>query len=310
MTRRSPEIEAVIRRYIDARSRGDFQRIRAVFSESDDFIAVGTREDDWIEGGTTLLAMIQADWDSVETDHDEVRHIHAFENGDTGWAILEADRSTSDGQTFRYRLTCIYVLEEGAWRCLHSHYSIPEGAMISRGDLTATLSDLLDSVGDGMEIATARTATVLFTDIVGSTALSAELGDAHWSQVVAEHFAELRTAADTEGGTVVKTLGDGGMFTFDTGGGALRAAGAMRHQFNDLSVRIGVHTGDLVTSRDDIVGATVAKAARVTAAAEGGQVLVSATTAGIANPSAFSFGPPISLELKGLPGNHVVHELL
>jgi len=59
-----------------------------------------------------------------------------------------------------------------------------------------------------------------------------------------------------------------------------------------------------------VLGATVAKAARVTAAAEGGQALVSATTAGIANPSAFSFGPPISHELKGLPGSHVVHELL
>lgn len=310
MTHRSPEIEALIRRFIDARSRGDFARVRALYSESDDFIAVGTREEDWIEGGTTLLDMIQADWDSVETEHDEVRHIHAFENGDTGWAVLEGDRTTRDGKTFRYRLTSIYVLEEGAWRCLHSHFSIPEGAMISRGDLTATLSDLLDSVGNGMEGTAARTATVLFTDIVGSTALSAELGDTQWSQVVAEHLAELRTAAVGEGGTVVKTLGDGGMFTFETGGAALRAAGAMRTRFGDLSVRIGVHTGDLVTSRDDIVGATVAKAARVTAAADGGQVLVSTTTAGIVGPSAFSFGPPISLELKGLPGTHVVHELL
>ena len=48
--RRSPEIEALIRRYIDVRSRGDFALMRGLYSESDDFIAVGTREEDWIEG--------------------------------------------------------------------------------------------------------------------------------------------------------------------------------------------------------------------------------------------------------------------
>jgi len=203
---------------------------------------------DWIEGGTTFLDMVQADWDTVQTDRDEIRHVDAFENGETGWAVVEADRTTSAGQTFRYRLTVIYVLEAGVWRVLHSHFSIPEGATISRGDLTATLSDLLDSVGDGVGMLAARTATVLFTDIVGSTALSADLGDVRWSRIVAEHFAELRRVADAEGGTVVKTLGDGGMFIFDTGSAALRAAGAMRDGFDNLSVRIGVHTGDVVSS--------------------------------------------------------------
>ena len=146
--RRSPEIEALIRRYIDVRSRGDFALMRGLYSESDDFIAVGTREEDWIEGSTTFVEMVQADWDSVQTDHDDIRHLDAFENGETGWAVVEADRTTSGGQTFRYRLTVVYVLEAGVWRVLHSHFSIPEGAAISRGDLTATLSDLLDSVGD------------------------------------------------------------------------------------------------------------------------------------------------------------------
>ena len=55
MTHRSPEIEALIRRFIDARSRGDFARVRALYSESADFIAVGTREEDWIEGGRLFL---------------------------------------------------------------------------------------------------------------------------------------------------------------------------------------------------------------------------------------------------------------
>lgn len=309
--RRSPEIEALIRRYVDARTAGDLSRLRAMYSESDDLVAVGTREDDWIEGGKTLLAMLQADWDSVKLEADEIRHLHAFENGDSAWAILEADRTTSGGQTFRYRLTVIYILEEGVWRGVHSHFSIPEGMTISRGDISETLSELLDSIGTEEAGMAARTATVVFTDIVGSTALSAEMGDAAWSRVVAEHFADLRTAAEATGGTVVKTLGDGGMFTFETGGAALNAALAMRNAHgNDLAVRIGVHTGDLMAAGDDVVGTTVAKAARVTAAADGGQILVSATTVGIANHAGFSYGPPISLELKGLPGSHIVHELM
>lgn len=308
--RRSPEIEALIRRYIDVRARGDFTLMRALYSESDDFVAVGTREDEWIEGGKTFLDMVQADWDLVDTQHDEVRHLHTFENGETGWAVLEADRTTSSGETFRYRLSVVFVLQEGIWRVLHTHFSTPEGSAIPRGDLTATLSDLLESVGDDLPQSVARTQTVVFTDIVGSTALSEELGDTRWTKLVGGHIAELRRVVTGEGGTVVKTLGDGAMLTFDSGGAALRAAESMRVMPGDLSVRIGVHTGDSVTSGQDVLGSTVAKAARVTAAAEGGQVLVSATTAGIVNPSDFEFGPPINLELKGLSGVHVVHEML
>ena len=292
---------------MDVRARGDFTLMRALYSESADFIAVGTREDEWIEGGQTFLDLVQADWDLVDTQSDEVRHLHAFENGETGWAVLEADRTTSGGETFRYRLTVVFVLQQGVWRVFHSHFSIPEGSTIPRGDLTATLSDLLDSVGDEFGISVSRTQTVMFTDIVGSTALAAELGDDRWSKVVGEHFAQIRRVATGQDGTVVKTLGDGAMFTFDTGGAALRAALSMRDTFGELSVRTGIHTGDLVSAHDDIVGATVAKAARVAAAADGGQVLVSATTAGIVNPSDFDFGPAVTLELKGLPGVHVVH---
>lgn len=299
-----------MRRYMNVRARGQFNLMRALYSESDDFVAVGTREDEWIEGGKTFLDIVQADWDLVDTQHDDVQHLHAFENGETGWAVLEADRTTSSGETFRYRLSVVFVLQEGVWRVFHTHFSIPEGSTIPRGELTATLSDLLDSVSDELGLTVSRTQTVMFTDIVDSTALSADLGDRRWSKIVGEHFSAVRQAATAEGGTVVKTLGDGAMLTFDTGSSALRAAGAMRESFDDLVVRIGVHTGDLVSSKEDVVGATVAKAARVAAAADGGQVLVSSTTAGIVNPADFEFGPAMSLELKGLPGVHTVHELL
>ena len=71
-------------------------------------------------------------------------------------------------------------------------------------------------------------------------------------------------------------------------------------------VRIGVHTGDVVRDRNDYIGLTVSKAARVAAAARGGQVLVSSTTAGVVNSSEIMFGEPVSLELKGIDGVHTL----
>ncbi len=66
----------------------------------------------------------------------------------------------------------------------------------------------------------------------------------------------------------------------------------------------------MVRDRDDYIGLTVSKAARVAAAADGGQVLVSASTAGMVNPSEFGFGDPMIVELKGLEGTHILQPLL
>ncbi len=71
-------------------------------------------------------------------------------------------------------------------------------------------------------------------------------------------------------------------------------------------IRVGVHTGDVVQERDDYIGLTVSKAARVTAAAQGGQVLVSSTTAEVVNSSEVEFGEPLAVELKGLEGVHTL----
>lgn len=307
--RPSPELEAITRRYLDARAAADFSRIRGTYSSSEYFTAIGTAAEDWL-GSEEFLEIVQEDWESIEIGTDEVRRMEAFENGETGWMAMEGERTTPTGQSFIYRLTIVFTMEAGVWRAIQSHYSVPVEDVIVQGpDLTHTLSDLLGSVEAPTEGSTARTGTVLFTDVVGSTALSQEMGDQLWSATIGAHFDRLAGIVGEHHGTIVKTLGDGGMYVFDSVGSGLRAAAAIHRSPDDLELRIGIHTGDLVASGDDVLGATVAKAARITAAAVGGQVLVSSTTAGLAAPGEFEFGPPVTLELKGLAGTHVVHPL-
>jgi adenylate cyclase len=75
-------------------------------------------------------------------------------------------------------------------------------------------------------------------------------------------------------------------------------------------MRVGIHTGDVIHRSDDFIGFTVSKAARVAAAANGGQILLSATTVGVINDSAYEFDPPIAVELKGIEGSHTLLPLV
>jgi adenylate cyclase len=300
-----------MRRFLVARREGDFERVRNLYSMSEYFRGIGTGEDEWIDA-ETFQSIVQSDWDTYEIANDEILQLEAFENGETGWVALEAERKAAWGYSWTYRLTVVFVLEQGVWRAIQTHFSAPVDDTVLMGpELTGTLSNLVESIGEPIVGQRTRTATVVFTDIVGSTSLSESMGDETWSTTVGRHFDDLRTIVEDQGGRVIKTLGDGGMFIFDAASAALRSAAAISEANADgpLPLRIGIHTGDLVAGDGDVLGATVAKAARVTAAADGGQVLVSATTAGMANPTEFTFGPPISLELKGLAGTHVVHEL-
>ncbi len=307
--RPSPELEAITRRYLAARAAANFAQVRGTYSSSEHFTAIGTAVEDWL-GAEGFLEVVQEDWETLQIGTEKVRRLEAFENGETGWVAMEGERTTPTGHSFLYRLTIVFTMEEGVWKAIQTHYSVPVEDVIVQGpELTQTLTDLLGTVEPPSDGSTARTATVLFTDVVGSTALAEELGDLAWSTAIGEHFNRLAEIVREHHGTVVKTLGDGGMYVFDSVGSGLRAAAAIHESPDDLELRLGVHTGDLVAAGDDVLGATVAKAARITAAADGGQVLVSSATASLAATGEFAFGPPVTLELKGLAGTHVVHQL-
>jgi class 3 adenylate cyclase len=104
------------------------------------------------------------------------------------------------------------------------------------------------------------------------------------------------------------------MYAFTSGTEALSAGVKIQRTVsasneNILGLRVGVHTGDVIQNDNDYIGLTVNKAARVAAAADGGQILVSSITAGIVNTTDFVFGHPFSAELRGIDGVHLIQQL-
>jgi len=148
-------------------------------------------------------------------------------------------------------------------------------------------------------------ATVLFTDIVGSTERAAALGDRRWRAVLESHDALARREIDRHRGRHVKATGDGVLATFDGPARAVRSAVAIRDAVQALGVdvRAGVHTGECeLIGDDDIGGIAVHTGARVAALAAPGQVLVSSTVKDLVAGSGIEFEDRGEHELKGVPG--------
>jgi class 3 adenylate cyclase len=152
------------------------------------------------------------------------------------------------------------------------------------------------------------TAIVLFTDLVSSTELRSRLGEAAAEDLRRQHDALVTGGVDGSGGTVVKNLGDGLMATFAGASDAVAAAVAIqqaieRHNRSGgtaLGVRIGISAGDVVFENDDCFGTPVIEAARLCAAAQGGQILASEIVRWMAHAGEATFTPVGDLELKGL----------
>ena len=149
-------------------------------------------------------------------------------------------------------------------------------------------------------------ASVLVTDIVGSTEIAARVGDGRWHELLGRHNRVVRTELDRFRGREVVTTGDGFLATFDGPVRAIRAAHAIRAGMVGLGleVRQGIHTGEVERVGDDVRGIAVHEAARIAAAATAGEILVSAATRLLAASSDLRFEERGRRELKGLPGEH------
>jgi len=147
--------------------------------------------------------------------------------------------------------------------------------------------------------------TVLFTDIAGSTEHAALLGDARWREVLLAHERMLRREVEAAGGRVVKLLGDGSLATFDGPARAIRCAericAAAREL--DVEIRAGLHTGECEVIDADVAGMAVHIAARVSAHAGAGEVLVSRTVRDLVTGSGIALQSRGEHELKGVPGS-------
>ena len=162
-------------------------------------------------------------------------------------------------------------------------------------------------IGSGQRIL----ASILFTDIVDSTATAVRLGDSAWRELLARHNERGRFELDRFRGREIDTTGDGFLALFDSSERAVRCAAGMCQGAGELglTIRAGVHTGEVELVPGNVRGVAVHMAARIMALADGGQVLVSGTTYELVAGSGLTFEDRGEHELKGLTGARRVYAL-
>jgi class 3 adenylate cyclase len=205
----------------------------------------------------------------------------------------------------------VYHVEEGRYMARHipgARFVELEGAdhLPGDGDMAAVLTEInrfLGSVRDEEASFDRMLASVLFTDIVGSTEKAADLGDRRWRALIEDHHATVRAILARYHGVEIDTAGDGFFATFDGPARAVRCAQAIVDAVRalELEVRAGVHTGEVETIDGKVGGVAVNIGARVGAMAGPSEVLVSSTVKDLVAGSGLEFEDRGERDLKGLP---------
>jgi pimeloyl-ACP methyl ester carboxylesterase len=156
--------------------------------------------------------------------------------------------------------------------------------------------------------------TVLFTDVVGHTAMMSRLGDERGREVLREHERITREVLKAHGGTEVKAMGDGFMASFGSVTSAVECAIALQRAFavregEPLSVRVGLNAGEPIEEDGDLFGVTVIRASRIAAKAEGGEILVADTVRGLCSGKGFLFSDRGEFVAKGFEEPVRVYEV-
>jgi class 3 adenylate cyclase len=169
-------------------------------------------------------------------------------------------------------------------------------------EILASIEEFLTGVRRSVEVDRVL-ATVLFTDIVGSTTRAAELGDKRWKDLLDRHDETTRSQVERFGGRVVKTTGDGALATFDSPGRAIKSASELTSTLGSIGIdiRAGLHTGEVERRGSDVGGIAVHIGARVMAEAAPGQVMCSRTVRDLVAGSGVVFSDCGVRELKGVP---------
>ncbi len=189
-----------------------------------------------------------------------------------------------------------------------------EGPLLAQRFFEGDIPDLTEpaSIHPATPPEAATVHTILFTDVEGSTALSQRLGDAKARDVLRQHERMVREALKAHGGSEVKTMGDGFMASFSSATKALECAIAVQRAFAEhneaaeepIQVRIGLNAGEPIAEddpdgRSDLFGTAVNRAARITATAKGGEILVANVVRELAEGKDFLFADRGEASLKG-----------
>lgn len=302
-----------MRRLLVAFEQGEHAVVRNLILPSEDTLVIGSDGAEWLYG---LEALEVSAAQSSATEYSlRIHRVDAHEDGNVGWAAADTTASFVDGPTADFRITAVFILQDGVWRVVQWHASVPSPINETSGrSVPTSLAQLLDELDLDLESALrsrfqTSTITFLFSDIEASTRHTAAAGDAVWGDIVQRHFAEVDRVATAHDGELVKTLGDGTMVAFVAPHDGVLAATAIQRsvRLSDASrpfhVRVGLHTGEALGIDGDYFGQTVNTAARLAAAAAGGQILVSAATIDrLDGADDVAFGDAMELELDGITG--------
>jgi class 3 adenylate cyclase len=218
-----------------------------------------------------------------------------------GYAIAGAVHFLmNDGQTLDVRAGTVYEVPPG-----HDAWVVGDEPFVTI-DWTSGHTWLAHEVGGEGTIV-----TIVFTDIVESTAVLHRMGDRAWRELLLTHHARLREHLNEYRGRQVKTTGDGVLAVFDNPSRAVRCAEAMTRSARTigLAIRVGVHTGEVEFIGEDARGLAVHTAARVMSLGAPDEVIVSSTTHDLLEGSGITFEEAGTHELKGLPGARSVFRL-
>lgn len=317
MISRSPELVAIVNRWNEAIRLKDTVSIENMLSASQHLRYVGTAEGEFW-GGDLLRKGIGDHFREVPEFHYRDATVEAFECGQLGWALWTGNIHFPNTDVLSdYRISFVLALENGLWKIIQIHISNPVPNFEKLGIEHAALDQLVQAAQSGqLGLGTEGMATVMFTDVVDSSALADMMGDRAWIARIDTHLAKVSGIVEETGGTLVKSLGDGTMSTFTSTRAALTAARGIQRQAQSdiaepmLRVRIGLHTGEVIENKGDFFGTVVNKAARINAAAAPDEIRLSdATFLMLGRIEGFEIADPIEVPLKGFDGVHKIYRL-
>jgi len=322
----APELISFAERFLKNFQAGDARSIIDAIAKEPDSLLIGTDDPEWYEGFETISAYLQVlmgaagSRDELTSTQIEIDKLLAWKEGTVGCITAHFKYSVPYSGEHIARCTLV-VHEEGAhWRVVNWHSSLAvtnevvwgHSQAMSAEDFLALVKDYESPIA---AVASDGTVAIMFTDVVGSTALLEELGEERWMRVLHDHSEAVRRHTSLFGGVVVKGQGDGSMLAFPALGSAAACAISLQRAIRDdstgvhLQVRIGIHTGNAKSEGGDFFGRTVIIASRLSGEANAGEILVS-QSAREQLSGAYSLGESRSLTLKGLVGSHEAFPLL
>lgn len=316
--RPSPELEAIVNRWQEAFRQRDARTIENLLSKDASLRFIGSDHGEYWTGDVLRAGMGDHVLEIPELTY-EVELVEAFEKGSIGWGLwVGGMKFAGQEETYIHRISFVFALEEGVWRVAQIHCSNPTSNVEKLGVEVLAIEALAQQARDGFRLdQKVGVATIMFSDIVGSTQLATTAGDRIWAARIASHLEDAEAIVTRHGGQVVKSLGDGVMSSFTTTPEALAAAQELQKRSTEtegeeahLPLRIGLHCGDVIQTKDDFFGNVVNKSARIAATAGAGEVRVSDDVRMLATDQGFAFASPALVPLKGFDGDQLTHLLV